>query len=184
MRYQQANSRFVLREVLTVSLAATVSILLLNYGNLYASGSFRIGNPRIEPYLLVTAVTYLFLRFVGIALALRPSRVHAEPVRCPECGQWLDDPTASGLEAHRRVELTPRPTPKEVVSAVALRRAVDAARLGIHRPSDRREASGPSARPGPDLLTGGDRIAARNDPDLPERARHGPTTPPDPWLKR
>src|SRR5437879_5045000 len=75
-------------------------------------------------------MVYLFLRLVIVALELRPARGHAELVRCPECGQWLDDPSAAGLEAHRRIELTPKPSRKEIVSAVALRKAVDAARFG------------------------------------------------------
>jgi hypothetical protein len=184
VRYQKSNARFALREVSLVAIAAAAAVILLTYGNLYLNGAVRIENTRIEPYFLVTAVTYLFLRFVAIALEMRSPRVHADLVRCPECGRWLDDPTASGLEAHRRVELTPKPTEKEIVSAVALRRAVDAARLGIHQRADGRMASGPSGPPRPSDLTGADMIAAQNDPDFPEGSRQGPPIRPEPGLKR
>ncbi|TMA01391.1 MAG: hypothetical protein E6J92_07295 [Methanobacteriota archaeon] len=130
MGFPTRSSRFVVREILLVGIAAAASFVFINHDNLYLSHPFRLSDARIESYFLATAMAYLFLRLVIVALELRLPRGHSELVRCPECGQWLDDPSAAGLEAHRRIELTPKPSRKEIVSAVALRKAVDAARFG------------------------------------------------------
>src|SRR5467141_99824 len=127
--FQTWRGRFATRELTLVSLAAVAAFLFINHDNLYLTQAFSLSIAPLESYLLATIVIYLFLRLLVIALDMRPTRTHTELVRCPECGQWLDDPTTSGLEAHRKVELTPKPTEKEIVSAIALRRAVDASRL-------------------------------------------------------
>src|SRR2546425_8755239 len=114
MGFQTRSSRFVVREILLVAIAAAASFVFINHDNLYLSHPFRLADARIESYTLATAMIYLFLRLVIVALELRPPRTHAELVRCPECGQWLDDPTAAGPGAHPRVEPTPQPSPKEV----------------------------------------------------------------------
>lgn len=182
--YQRANSRFMRREGLLFAIAAAAAIVLLNHGNLYLAGPLRIENPRIEAYVLVTAVAYLFLRFLVLAVEMRPTRVHADLVRCPECGQWLDDRTAAGLEAHRRIELTPKPTEKSIISAVALRRAVDAARLGPDQVKGRRPADAVAGAGQRDDLPGDDVLVALNDPDFLARSRHGPPPREERRLKR
>jgi hypothetical protein len=166
-----------------VGLAAAGAFVFINHDNLYLTHPFQLADVRIESYALATVMIYLFLRLVILALEMRPTRAPANLVRCPECGQWLDARTAAALAAHRRIELTPKPSQKEVVSAVALRRAVDAARL----PSVPRRLPGdletnvavpPIANTGnPDLT------AAQSDPDYLERIRHSPR-PSDPRLKR
>ena len=183
VRYQTSGSRFMVREILLVGIAAAASFVFLNHENLYLDRPFALADARIESYILATTVLYLFLRLVIIVAEMRPPRVHAELVRCPECGQWLDDPTAAGLEAHRRIELTPKPSPKEVVSAVALRNAVEAARAGTPSPRGR-SGDRSAAAQRPENSTHQDSIAARNDPDFLERARHSPRPPSDPRLKR
>ena len=184
MGFQTRSSRFVVREVLLVGLAAAAAFVFINHDNLYLSHPFRLADARIESYALATAMIYLFLRLVIVALELRPPRSHEELVRCPECGQWLDDPTAAGLEAHRRIELTPKPSRKEIVSAVALRKAVDAARRGNLRPPHPGVVEPNPAVPNPTNVTSGDLVAALNDPDFLERARHSPEPPADRRLKR
>lgn len=164
----------MIREGLLLGIAVAASVVLLNHHVLYLTEGFALRPTPLLSYILVTAVTYLFLRFVVIAIELRPPRGHAELVRCPECGQWLDDPSASALEAHRRVELTPRPTRREVESALALRRAVDAARRGVQKPSGRLEGRKPAVRAGSGDLQRLDLIAALDDPDFLERERHAP----------
>ena len=179
--FQTWRGRFATREVILVSLAAVASFLFINHDNLYLTQAFSLSIAPLESYLLATIVIYLFLRLLVIALDIRPIRTHAELVRCPECGQWLDDPTTSGLEAHRKVELTPRPTEKEIVSAIALRRAVDASRLGssVKTPRDALPL-----KEVPSNLLSADLVAALDDPDLLERLRHSPGPARDPRVKR
>jgi len=184
VRYQNSGSRFVAREILLVGIAAAASFVFINHENLYLDHPFAFADARIESYILATTVLYLFLRLVLIAAEMRSPRVHAELVRCPECGQWIDDPTTAGLEAHRRIELTPKPSPKEIASAVALRRALEAARLGVPSAAGRRMDERTRAAPRPENSASLDRIETHNDPDFLERARHSPKPPSDPRLKR
>jgi len=182
MGFQTRSSRFVVREILLVGIAAAAAFVFINHDNLYLSHPFRLSDARIESYSLATAMIYLFLRLVIVALELRPPRSYA-PVRCPECGQWLDDPTTAGLEAHRRIELTPKPSQKEIVSAVALRKAVDAARRGnVTHPTQSEEPSPPTLIPA--NAASEDLVAGLNDPDFLERMRHSPRPPTDRRLKR
>lgn len=184
MPYPTSRSRFVVREALLVGIAAAASFVFLNHEALYLDRPFQVANARIEPYFLATSILYLFLRLVIVVTEMRPPRAHADLVRCPECGQWLDDRSSAGLEAHRRIELTPKPSPKEVVSAVALRKAVDAARFGPRSPPENQVAAPIPIRQKPANLAETDLIAALNDPDFLERMRHSPRPPPDPRLKR
>lgn len=180
-RFGRSGFRYATREALLLAIAAAAAFLFLNHSILYMDGPPSLADVPIEAYLLATGVLYLFVRIVIVAAELRPVRAPADPMRCPECGQWLDDPTAAGLAAHRRIELTPRPSPKEVVSAVALRRAVDAVRQGaVASPA----AEGIRLRAEPDNGPGVDLVAALNDPDFLERARHSPRPPQDPKIKR
>ena len=181
--FQTRRARFATRELILVSLAAVASFLFINHDNLYLTQAFSLSIAPLESYILATIVIYLFLRLLVVTLDMRPVRTHAELVRCPECGQWLDDPTTSGLEAHRRVELTPRPTEKEIVSAIALRKAVDASRLSSFASVKTPRDAVPQAD-GPSNLSSTDLVAALNDPDLLERLQHSPRPPHDPRVKR
>ena len=182
-RFQTRGSRFALREALLVSIAAAAAFVFINHENLYLTHPFRLSDVRIESYALATAMIYLFLRLAILAQEMRPPRTHGEMVRCPECGQWLDDPTSAGLQAHRRIELTPKPSPKEVVSAVALRKAVDAARVGTLPPPPTGAQRIPLAGEN-ETITSEDLIEGLNDPDFMDRVRHSPPGPTDPRLKR
>jgi hypothetical protein len=170
-------------EGLLVGLAAAGAFVFINHENLYLTHPFQLADVRIESYALATIMMYLFLRLVILAFEMRPTRALANRVRCPECGQWLDARTAAGLAAHRRIELTPKPSQKEVVAAVALRRAVDATRLPSVSQRLPRDLEANAAVPPPANAGSPDVTAAQADPDYIERMRHSPT-PQGPRLKR
>ncbi|MGI0148140.1 MAG: hypothetical protein ACREDF_01225, partial [Thermoplasmata archaeon] len=102
MPYQTSLSRFAVREVLLVGIAGLASFVFINHDALYLPEQFHLSDVRIESYILVTSILYLFLRMVIIIVEMRPPPGRAELVQCPECGQWLADLSATGLEAHRR----------------------------------------------------------------------------------
>ena len=184
MSAYRTRERRSARELAIVSLAGLASFLFLNHQNLYLREPFALSNAPIEAYFLATIVIYLFLRMLIIAAEMRPTRARRGEIRCPECGQRLDILTAAGRDAHRRIELTPRPSEREVVSAVALRRAVDAAHFSARTSrAVSRDDVATSAR---DLenVSSRDLVAAIEDPDLLERLRHSPNPPRDPRLKR
>jgi hypothetical protein len=181
--FQTREGRFAFREVVILALAALASFLFLNHANLSLTGPFTLSKAPLESYFLATTVMYLFLRLVAITMEMRAPRAHAELVRCPECGQWIDDPGAAGREAHHRIETTSKPSEKTILSTVALRKAVDAARVAREASQAAPNAEFPAVRdlqnvPNADLLAGFD------DPDLLERLRHSPNPPRDPRLKR
>lgn len=182
-KYSRIFGRSVRRESLLVGLAAAAAFVFINHENLYLTHPFQLADVRIESYVLATIMAFLFLRLAILAFEMRPTRASANLVRCPECGQLLDAYTAAALAAHRRIELTPKPSQKEIVSAVALRKAVDAARL----PTVPRRLPGDfetnTAIPPPENAGTPDPTAALTDPDYLERMRHSPL-PPDPRLKR
>lgn len=181
--FRTREAYFAFREVLILALAGLASFLFLNHANLYLMGPFTLSKAPLEAYFLATTVIYLFLRLVVIAIEMRGPRDHVEPVRCPECGKWIDDPTASGREAHHRIELTRKPSEKAIVSTVALRQAVDAARVAENASEASPHPEIPAAS---DLenVSSRDLLKARNDPDLLERLHHSPNPPRDPRLKR
>ena len=182
-KYRMRSFRSLRGEGLLVGLAAAGAFVFINHENLYLTHPFQLADVRIESYALATIMIYLFLRLVILALEMRPTRAPANLVRCPECGQWLDVRTAAGLAAHRRIELTPKPTQKEIVAAVALRRAVDATRLSsIPRqlPGDLETNVAVSSPMNAGTI---DPTAIKADPDYLERMRHSPL-PSDPRLKR
>jgi len=182
--FRTRERRSAARELAIVSLAGVASFLFMNHENLYLSGPFALSNAPIEAYFLATIVIYLFLRMLIIAAGMRPTRARSGSVQCPECGQRLDTLTASGREAHLRIELTLKPTEREVVSAVTLRKAVDAAHFSAR--ASKAVSRDDIATPTRDLenVSSRDLVAAIDDPDLLERLLHGPSPSRDPRLKR
>ena len=178
--FQTRGSRLAVREVLFLGLAALGAWLFMNHEILRGAAP---GDYDASQYIVSTVVIYLFLRVIVLAADMRAPKAHAELIRCPECGQWLDDPTARGREAHHRIELTPKPSAKEVVSAIALRKAVDAARLAAN-PSRIRPIEGGVTPGQPENVSSRDLLAAIDDPDLLERLLHSPQPPKGPQLKR
>jgi len=182
-RFATREAHFAFREVVILALAGLAAFLFLNHENLYLTGPFTLSKAPLEAYFLATTVIYLFLRLVVITLEMRVPRAHAELVRCPECGQWIDDSTVESREAHHRIELTPKPSAKAIVSTVALRKAVDAARVAGKASEAIPQPKIPAAGK-PENVSGADLLAALRDPDQLERLRHSPNPPRDPRLKR
>jgi len=183
--FQTREMRFALREVAMLALAAVASFVLINHEVLYLTGPFRLSAMPIESYLLATMILYLFLRLVIVAAEMRPARVREEFVRCPTCGEWLDDPTDSGLEAHLRTERRSTPSEREIVPAVALRKAFDAARLAAVAAREAERSEGPPTPSMPlDDASSEDLVAAIVDPARRERLRHGPHLRQDPREER
>ena len=166
MGFPTRSWRYALRELLLLVIAVAAAFVFINHDNLYLNHPFRLADARIESYLLASVVIYLFLRVAIIALEMRPPR------------------PADGLAAHHRIALTPKPSPKEIVSAVALRKAVDAARFGPLAPQVETGKAQTPAMPILENLTGQDLIEALHDPDFVERIRHSPQRPLDRDLKR
>ena len=175
-KYSTRSGRSLRGEGLLAGLAAAAAFVFINHENLYLTHPFQLADVRIESYALATIMIYLFLRLVILALEMRPARARTNMMRCPECGQWLDARAAESIAAHRRIELTPKPSQKEVVSAIALRRAVDA----TYYPSVPRHVPGaleanaavppPVNAPKPEVAS----AQAETDPDYLERMRHSP----------
>ena len=117
-----------LREALLLGILALASVLFINHGILYLTGDVAPRSTRPESYALVTVVLYVFVRGIDLVLRVRAPRVKADLVLCPECGQDLADGTPKAAQVDRTEPLTPRPTEKEILAAVALRRAIDDAR--------------------------------------------------------
>ena len=184
MGFPTRSSRYVLREFLLLVIAVAAAFVFINHDNLYLNHPFRLADARIESYLLASVVIYLFLRVAIIALEMRPPRPADGLLRCPECGQWIDVRSADGLAAHHRIALTPKPSPKEIVSAVALRKAVDAARFGPLAPRVETGNERTPEIPILENLTGQELLEALHDPDFVERIRHSPQRPLDRDLKR
>src|SRR5437879_252181 len=167
-RFATREAHFAFREVVILALAGLAAFLFLNHENLYLTGPFTLSKAPLEAYLLATTVIYLFLRLVVVTLEMRVPRARAELVRCPECGQWIDDSTAKSREAHHRIELTPKPSPKAIVSTVALRKAVDAARVAGKASAAIPQPKIPAAG-NPENVSGADPLGALRDPRSEER---------------
>ncbi|MGQ0796953.1 MAG: hypothetical protein ACT4OI_03695 [Methanobacteriota archaeon] len=131
-----SESRFVevlLRELLLLALLGGAAVLFINHGILYFTGDTALRSSRPEAYVVTTLVFYVFVRGVYLVLSVRPHRVQGDLVLCPECGQELADPTAAGLAEHYQEVLTPKPSERDVLAAIALRKAVDEARFNAER---------------------------------------------------
>ncbi len=143
--YQSRIVHVALRETLLLLIAAAGS-------SIFYIHEFFTGNPLVprgftwDLFVLLTLILYVFIRAITIVTSMRAPSLFADLELCPECGQPLDDGTPKGLEAHRRITLTPRPTEKEIVAAVALRKAIDDARRAAR--AAHREMDGPLEIPG------------------------------------
>lgn len=126
------RSRFVevtVREVLLLLISAVGAWLFFNHEFFYFRPNWQPDQSPLASYVLFTTITYMFIHAVFVIASLRAPRVRAGLELCPECGQPLDDGTPKGIESHHRVALTPRPTEKEILAAIALRKAIDGARI-------------------------------------------------------
>ena len=131
--------RTTAREFAVLAVAALGAYLFFIHGSLYLqSGS--AGRPlNLEGFLLVTTILYLLLRLIFVVAGLYYPRPRTEYVVCPECGKALEDGAPEVLDRHRRVTVSPRPTEKEVMAAILLRKAIDDARRSARKPLSGRQ---------------------------------------------
>jgi hypothetical protein len=176
------NARLVVQEGLFFAIAAAASLLFLFHGMLYLDGRSPPAF-RIEPFLFVTGLTYLFLRSVVLAIEIRWPRVHAERVQCPECGRWIDTPSR-GVEGHGTRVPLPKAARRQGHPQTALRTAVGVAAIERRARDSNNAAEISTFRPEVENEWSGDLVAAPEDPDFLERARHGPFPPPDKRIRR
>ncbi len=139
-----SESGFVRRaakELAVLGTAAAGAYLFFIHGALYLQAGSAARPVTLEGFFLVTTILYLFLRLLFVVAGLYLPRSRPEYVLCPECGRLLDDTSPEGIAKHHRTTLTPKPTEKEVLAAVMLRRAIDDARR-----SSRHDLRGPDLR--------------------------------------
>ncbi len=116
------------REFAVLAVAGIGAYLFFIHGSLYLQPGSG-GHPlTLEGFLLVTAIFYLFLRLIFVVAGLYYPRPVPEYVVCPECGKVLDETTPAPAARHPAPGLPHRPTEKEVIAAVMLRKAIDDAR--------------------------------------------------------
>lgn len=136
-----SESRYVrqtAREFAVLAVAAIGAFLFFIHGSLYLQAG-STGRPlTLEGFLLVTTVLYLFLRLIFLVAGFYFPRARPEYVVCPECGRAYDEAVPGEAAEHRRTAVTPRPTEKEIMAAIMLRKAIDDARR-----SSRRDLAGP-----------------------------------------
>lgn len=168
-----------LKETLLLGIAAIAAALFHNHEILYFDGSApRPTDP--AAFVVLTTILYLLLQVARLAFSVRGPKVRGDLILCPECGQPLDDGTPKGVEAHQEVALTPRPTEKEVLAAVALRKAIDDARVAAERSAAVRasvsDLPGRIENPSLDL----EEIPDTGRPLVIRRVVRGPPGPPKP----
>lgn len=116
------------REFAVLAVAAVGSYLFFIHGMLYLQPG-GTGRPlSLEGFLLVTALMYLFLRLVFVVAGLYYPRAAPRYTVCAECGKVLDQTAPQAPARHPAAGLSHRPTEKEVLAAVMLRKAIDDAR--------------------------------------------------------
>jgi len=131
-----SESRYVrvtAREFAVLAVAALGAYLFFIHGSLYLQAGSS-GRPlTLEGFLLVTTIVYLLLRLIFVVAGLYYPRPRPEYVVCPECGRALEDDAPDSLERHQRLTLSSRPTEREVLAAIMLRKAIDDARRSARK---------------------------------------------------
>lgn len=117
------------REALLLLISVSAAWLFFNHELFYFNGAWSPRAVPTEAYVVLTLILFTYFHGAMLVLSLRAPRVRQGLVLCPECGQELSDGTPRALEAHMRTPLTPRPTEQEILAAVALRQAIDDARV-------------------------------------------------------
>ncbi len=137
---ESAYARQTAREFMVLGIAALGAYLFFVHGALYLQPGSSARPLTLEGFLLVTTVLYLFLRLMIIVASLYMPRPRPEFVVCPECGKQLEDDSPEGIARHLRITVSPRPTEREVLAAIMLRKAIDEARRSAQKnlagPSD------------------------------------------------
>ena len=116
------------REFAVLGVAAIGAYLFFIHGSLYAQPGSTARPLTLEGFLLVTAILYLFLRLVFVVAGLYYPRSSPSQAVCAECGKVLDETPPAPVARRAATGLSRRPTEKEVLAAVMLRKAIDDAR--------------------------------------------------------
>ena len=133
-------ARTTAREFAVLAVAALGAYLFFIHGSLYLQPGSAARPLTFEGFLLVTTILYLLLRLIFVVASLYYPRARPAYVVCPDCGRALEDDATKTAERHRKHPLSPKPTEKEVLAAIMLRKAIDDARR-----SARKDLSGPRA---------------------------------------
>lgn len=125
--------RSTAREAAVLAVAGVGAYLFFIHGALYLQTGSVARPITLEGFLLVTAILYLFMRLLLMVASLYFStpRVHIQV--CPECGQVVAEPPQDNVVAHPEHRLSRRPSEKEVMAAVLLRKAIDDARRSAQK---------------------------------------------------
>ncbi len=121
-------ARTTAREFAVLAVAAIGAYLFFIHGSLYLQAGSAARPLSLEGFLLVTTILYLLLRLIFVVAALYFPRPEARPAVCEECGRALDEAAPTDAERHSHPGPSRRPTEKEVLAAVMLRKAIDDAR--------------------------------------------------------
>ena len=131
---ESAYARTTAREFAVLGVAALGAYLFFIHGSLYLQAGSS-GRPlTLEGFLLVTTILYLLLRLIFVVAALYYPRPKASVTVCAECGREVEANVPEELARHGRVTLSRRPTEKEVMAAIMLRKAIDEARRSAKTP--------------------------------------------------
>jgi hypothetical protein len=125
--------RIVVREGALAGAAAVGSFLFFAHQSFEPPLALRWMAPSPLAFGMLTAVVYLFIRALLLVSGLFTQEERPELVLCPECGRRYDESRPKHEASHRRIALTPRPTEREVLAAIMLRRAIDEARRSSKR---------------------------------------------------
>ncbi len=120
--------RIAAREAAILGIGGIGAVAFLNHEFFYFQPGFQPYGGPLWAYVLLAAVLYLFVRTVFLVAEMFFPRKRPEFIVCPECGRELDDTSPQGVAEHHRLALIPKPTEKEVLAAIMLRRAIDDAR--------------------------------------------------------
>ena len=138
-------ARIATREAAILGIGGVAAVVFLNHEFFYLRPGFAPYDGPLPAYFVLTAVLYLFVRMAFLVAGMFFPRKRPEFILCPECGRELDDASPHRVAEHNRITLTPRPTEKEVLAAIMLRKAIDDARR-----SSTHELAGPRVEvPGP-----------------------------------
>jgi hypothetical protein len=126
-------ARSTAREFGLLAVAALGAYLFFIQGALYLQEGTN-GRPlTLEGFLLLTAIIYIFLRLTFLVAGLYFPRSQLEYVVCPECGRAHEQTDPKEVAWRRRVPAERKPSEKEVLAAVMLRKAIDDARRSAQK---------------------------------------------------
>lgn len=166
------------RETLFLGLSGLGAFIALNHSVIFLENGATWFDAAPAAYPLLTILIYTWIRGLAILATFRSPRARGSLELCAECGQPYPDGTPLGRETHAALPGTPRPTEREILAAVALRRAIDQARVA--RDANRIPADAARALRGIEDL----RALERRRPDGQEpivvrrTLREPPRTPP------